>query len=66
MDFSLECALHAQRSAAEKLAEHFANRNDDTGFELFDELLDAQHMLLIVMNDQKRKQWERTKTTPTR
>ena len=65
MDYSLECALHAQRSAAERLAEHFANRNDDKGFELFDELLDAQHMLLVVMNDLKRKQWQRTRTTTT-
>lgn len=51
MDFSLECALHAQRDAAERLAEHFLNKNDDKAMELFDDVLDAQHMLLIILND---------------
>jgi hypothetical protein len=63
VDFSLECALHAQRSAAEKLAEHFCERNDDKAMELFDELLEAQHMILIVMNDLKRKQWQEQTNT---
>jgi hypothetical protein len=55
MDYSLECALHAQRSAAEALAEHFVDKNDTRAMELFDDLLDAQKMLLTLMNDWKRK-----------
>jgi hypothetical protein len=55
VDFSLECALHAQRSAAERLAEHFADRNDDKGFEMLDELLSSQHMLLVIFNDGLRR-----------
>jgi hypothetical protein len=55
VDFSLECALHAQRDAAERLAEHFVDKNDTRAMELFDELLDAQHMLLILMNDWKKQ-----------
>jgi hypothetical protein len=65
MEYSLECALHAQRAAAEKLAEHFAEKNDDKGIELFDELLSAQQMILVVMNDLKRRQWQSTKIPST-
>jgi len=54
MFYGLECALTAQRHAAERLAEHFADKNDDKGFALFDEVLDASHMVLVVMNDQIR------------
>jgi hypothetical protein len=58
VEYSLECALTAQRAAAEALAEHFVEKNDCKAMELFDELLDAQHMLLIIMNDLKRRQWK--------
>jgi hypothetical protein len=54
MFYGLECALTAQRAAAEALAEHFADKNDDKGFALFDEVLSASHMVLVVMNDQIR------------
>ena len=51
MDSGLECAFTALRSAAEALAEHFAEKGDDVGFELLDELLSAQHMLLVIFDD---------------
>jgi hypothetical protein len=54
MFYGLECALTAQRAAAEALAEHMAEKNDDKGFALFDEVLEASHMVLVVMNDQIR------------
>lgn len=61
MDFGLQCALHAQRDAAEAMIQHFASRKDDKALELFDEFLDAQRMLLALMNDGKREQYARTK-----
>jgi hypothetical protein len=54
MFYGLECALTAQRAAAEALAEHMAEKNDDKGFALFDEVLEASHMVLVVMNDMLR------------
>jgi hypothetical protein len=54
MFYGLECALTAQRAAAASLAEHMADKNDDKGFALFDEVLEASHMVLVVMNDQIR------------
>lgn len=36
---------------ATALAEHFAEKNDDAGFELLDELLDYQIMSIRVLND---------------
>jgi hypothetical protein len=61
MDYSLEAALHAQRSAAEALAEHFVDKNDCKAMELFDELLDAQKMLLVILNDQWRDSLKKRK-----
>jgi hypothetical protein len=43
--------MEKHREAAEALAEHFAEKNDSVGFALLDELLEYQHMALIVLND---------------
>ncbi|MGA7511334.1 MAG: hypothetical protein WBW46_00480 [Candidatus Sulfotelmatobacter sp.] len=51
MEYSLNAALHSLRSSAEALAEHFETRGDERGFEMLEELLDAQHMILVLMND---------------
>jgi hypothetical protein len=48
---SLEIALEKQRESATALADHFANKNDDMGFELLDELLDYQLMFISLLND---------------
>jgi len=51
MDAGLQVCLDKHREAAEALAEHFAKKNDDAGFELLDELLDYQIMAIRVLND---------------
>jgi hypothetical protein len=48
---SLELALEKQRESATALADHFAAKNDDKGFELLDELLDYQVMFIRLLND---------------
>ena len=46
MDAGLELGMKAQREVAEKLAEHFAERDDERGMFLLDALLDVQIALL--------------------
>ena len=40
VDAGLQVCLDKYHGAAEALAEHFAQKNDDAGFELLDELLE--------------------------
>jgi hypothetical protein len=51
MDAGLKVCLDKHHEAAEALAEHFAQKNDDAGFELLDELLEYQIMSIRVLND---------------
>jgi len=55
MDGGVQICLEKHREAAEALAEHFAEKNDDAGFELLDELLDYQVMAIRFLNDAWRK-----------
>jgi hypothetical protein len=55
MDAGLQVCLDKHREAAEALAEHFMDKNDDYGMELLDEVLEYQFMALRVLNDAWRK-----------
>jgi hypothetical protein len=55
MDAGVQICLEKHRESAEALAEHFAEKNDDKGFQLLDELLEYQTMALRVLNDAWRK-----------
>jgi len=51
MDARLELGLKAQRETAEKLAEHFAERDDSRAMEMLDTLLEVQFGLIKIFND---------------
>jgi hypothetical protein len=51
MDAGLQVCLDKHREAAEALAEHFAQKNDDAGFAMLDELLEYEFMAIRVLND---------------
>jgi hypothetical protein len=46
----LESGLAAQREVAEKLAEHFAERDDSRAMDLLDLLLQVQFGLIKILN----------------
>lgn len=51
--------MHAQRDAAEALAEWLAEKNDEQAMELLDALLDSYHMLLVLTMDSWRSSLEK-------
>ena len=50
MDAHLESGLAAQREVAEKLAEHFAERDDSRALDLLDLLLEVQCGIIKILN----------------
>ena len=51
MDAGVQVCLDKHREAAEALAEHFAQKNDEHAMILFDEVLEYECMMLRVLND---------------
>jgi hypothetical protein len=51
MDAGIRVCLDKHHEACEALMEHFADKNDDRGIELLDEVLEYQFMTLRVLND---------------
>jgi hypothetical protein len=54
MDTGLDIVLQKQREVAIALAEHFSEKDDVHGFELFAELLDVQQMLHVIIADSRK------------